>query len=84
MKFDTQVGEHGEYNLRILGLVHGKYAEDDCPSGKVYSVSYSDSLTNVIESIWVSKEDNIKLIEIDKHSYDYYNIMLTPDSCGGP
>lgn len=81
IEFDTQVGEHGEYNLRMLGLLLGKYGEDDCSSGKVYSVSYSDPLTNTIESPWVSKEDNIELIEVSKSDWEYYNIMLTPEDC---
>jgi len=79
IEFDTQVGERGEYNLRIIGVLHGKFGDDDCPSGKVWSVSYVDPLLGVYESIWVSSEDNPKLIEISEESHEYYEIMIGGD-----
>ena len=79
IEFDCNVGERGEYNIRVIGILEGIYAPIDCPSGKSLAVTYSDSLTNVVNTVWVDIEDNPRLIEVDYNVWDYYDILLTGD-----
>ena len=74
--FDAQVGHSSTFDCRIIGLLEGKYADDDCPSGKVYCVTYADPLCDTIHSVWVSKDDNPVLIEITEDEWELYKIFL--------
>ena len=63
----------------MIGLLGGKYEDIDCPSGKVYSVSYVDPLCNTIHCVWVSNDDNPVMIEITEDEWDLYKHFLKED-----
>lgn len=74
--FDTQIGSRSELYCRIIGLFEGKYGDDDCPSSKVYCVTYVDPLCNTIHSVWASKDDNPVFIEITEDEWELYKQFL--------